>query len=103
MPDFSSPPEAPREKGEQAPDAQSSVRLDILPGVWLQRMDGFAFDQHRDVFLDSGRSGLGLFGGMDPVKDRVAVGTIKRFEKAFCLFMSRQRGAEIVRHLRRAL
>ena len=46
-------------------------------------MDGFAFDQHRDVFLDPGQPGLGLFSDVDPVQDRVAIGAIKRFEKAF--------------------
>jgi hypothetical protein len=66
-------------------------------------MDGFAFDQHCDVFLDAGHPGLGLFGAVDTVKDCVAIGTIKRFEEAFCLFIFRQSGTEIVRHLRRAL
>src|SRR6266436_505578 len=61
----------------------------------FQRMDGFAFDQHRDVFLDAGHPGLGLFGVVDPVKDCVAIGTIKRFEEALCLLILRQSGTEI--------
>jgi hypothetical protein len=66
-------------------------------------MDGFAFDQHRDVFLDPGQPGLGLFGDVDAMQDRVAIGAIERFEKAFRRLVFRQRGAEIVRHLGRAL
>jgi hypothetical protein len=89
-------------QAEQAPDDR------VPPGYALStlgfpRIDGFAFDQHRDVFLDLGHPGFGLSGVVDPVQDRVAIGAIKNFEEAFCLFIFRQRGTEIVRHLRRAL
>jgi len=48
-------------------------------------MDGFAFDQLVDVFLDAGHPGLGLFGVVDPVKDRVAISYFKSFEELFAL------------------
>ena len=54
----------------------------VFSTLGFGRMDGFAFDQHRDVFLYPGHSGLGLFGDVDPVQDRETIGAIKRFEKA---------------------
>jgi len=63
-------------------------------------MDGFAFDQHRDVFLDAAIrvSAFGVGSGEGSRSDSY----IKSFEEAFA-FILRQSGTEIVRHLRRAL
>ena len=67
------------------------------------RMDGFAGRQHRDKCLDFGRPGLGLLGVVYPVKDRVAVSTIQRFEKVARLLVPGQGRLEVVGNLCRAL
>src|SRR5947209_18154302 len=67
------------------------------------RIDGFALDQHRDEFLDPCRPGLGLLGGVDTVKDCVAVLAVQRFEEVPCRLVFRKNGAEIVGNLRRTL
>src|SRR5712675_431537 len=80
-----------------------SGRLRSFSRPQLRRIDGFAFDKHCDVFLDPRHPGLGLFGAVDPVKDRVAIGAVERLKKALCRLAFRQRRNEIVRHLRGAL
>src|ERR1700730_18656579 len=84
-------------------ECQNSGWLRLFPRFAFQRIDRFALDQHRDIFSDPGGAGLRLFGVVDPVQDRVAVGAIKRFEKALRLLASCQRRAEILRHYSRAL
>src|ERR1700733_5816020 len=67
------------------------------------RVDGSAGRQHRHKFLDSGRPGLGLLGVVYPVKDRIAVSTIQRFEKLARLLVPDQGRLEVGGNLCRAL
>jgi hypothetical protein len=78
-----------------------SEQAALTPG--FQGIDGFALDQHRDEFLDTSRPGLGLLGGVDAVKDRVAVPAVERFEETSRPLAVLERGAEIIWNLRRAL
>src|SRR5580692_2956225 len=100
--DFSAPgaPESQQPSGRRA-DRVWPARLGSLSGLW--RIDSFALDEHRDEFLDARHPGLGLFSAVDPVKDRVSIGAVERFEEASCFLVSRKGSTEILRHLRRAL